>query len=59
MGYFLEYTSLVSGTNGTVLEEALQLESGFEEISAGKSYLALDTNGVPLVALFASAYEKA
>jgi len=55
----VDYTSLASGTNGTVLEEALQLASGFEEISTGKSYLALDANGVPLVALFASAYEKA
>jgi len=54
----VDYASLESGTNGMVLEEALQLVSGFEGISAGKSCLALDTNGNYLVALFASAYEK-
>ena len=54
----VDFNTLKSGTSGTPMEKALSMADQFEEIPAGKNYIALDCRGVPLVALYVDAYEK-
>jgi hypothetical protein len=55
----VDFSTLKTGTSATSMEEALSMSDQFEEILQGKSYLALDCHGVPLVVLYVDPYQKA